>query len=842
MDARLWVSSACTPVVYNGERMLTVAKETGLLVVVRVVMSARCLVFVAALVTGAGTASAQSFEADVAPLVQASCVQCHGVRTVTPLRLAGLDFDLTDHHTFQAWEQVYERLERGEMPPATAPQPDPAVVETALGALKRALVKASLVDRGDQRTPLRRLTRLEYGYTIQDLLQVDESVGAEVARLLPAEADSGGFDTVAATQSMSALHVRGYLEAADEALDAALVVGPPPAVQHHHIDYAASPGLFGLSDCDFLACGAILKQDDGYATFSQISATFMFHSQAEGFGVAYPGRYRVSVDAYPYNADTPVTLTVYRGSGSPASLDELLGQLDLVGETPRTLTVTPFLRPGDLVVPNLADHDYPQDPWDSPDSYFVPEKHVRDYAGEGIVMKSMTIEGPLLDVWPPRSTRELLTGVEFDEDGYVRLTKAPYEHVVEIVERFATRAFRRSLEAGELEAYAKLAKPLLADDRPFVEALRVPLRAVLSAPPFVYQAAAPGALDDYALATRLSYFLWRSMPDAELFDLAGAGRLSDRHVLAEQVDRMLDDVRHQRFVKDFAGQAFRLYEMRATAPDGGLYPEFDDRLARAMERETELFLTELIARNESAGSLIDADFAFLNRQLAEHYGVAGVAGQEMRRVSLPAESPRGGLLTQASILKITANGTTTSPVPRGNFVLTQLLGQEPPPPPPGVAGLEPDTRGTTTIREQLDAHRTNAVCASCHRKIDPPGFALEAFDPIGGFRTHYRVSGGWSDGGGGGPPTDGPPVDTSGVTPKGDAFSGIAEYKQLLSRELDQVARHLTSQLLVFSTGAEVEFADRDEVERIVIDLRGDGHPMRTIIHEVVASALFRSN
>ena len=203
------------------------------------------------------------------------------------------------------------------MPPASAPQPDQALVDTALVSLKTALVGANLTARGGQRTPLRRLTRLEYGYTIQDLLHLDEAVGAELATLLPAEADSGGFDTVAANQSMSPLHVRSYLEAADRALDAALVVGPPPAIQHHNIDYAKSPGLFGLSDCDFLACGAILKQDDGYATFSQVSATFMFHSMSEGFGVAYPGRYRVSVEAYQCGNQRPQASGGQRRTAQP---------------------------------------------------------------------------------------------------------------------------------------------------------------------------------------------------------------------------------------------------------------------------------------------------------------------------------------------------------------------------------------------------------------------------------------------------------------------------------------------------------------------------------------------
>jgi len=298
-------------------------------------------------------------------------------------------------------------------------------------------------------------------------------------------------------------------------------------------------------------------------------------------------------------------------------------------------------------------------------------------------------------------------------------------------------------------------------------------------------------------------------------------------------------------VQDFGGQAFRLYEIKATTPDEGLYPEYVDHLGQAMAWETELFLTELIAEDHGIGQLIDADFTYANRRLAELYGIPGVEGEAMRKVMLPADSVRGGLLTQASILKVTANGTTTSPVPRGNFVLANLLGQPAPPPPPGVAGLEPDIRGTTTIREQLEAHRSNPVCGSCHRVIDPPGFALESFDPIGGFRTNYRAPGGTEQHGIYVVPLpylEGPPVDPSSVTPDGHAFAGIKEYKRiLLEQQLDQVARHLTSQFLVFGTGAEVDFADRDALEQILARRRDAGYPIRTLIHDVVSSDVFRN-
>ena len=795
-----------------------------------------------------GAAAAQSFEDGVTPLVQASCLACHGDRTVTPLNLARLGFDLADRETYRAWERVYERLEKGEMPPPAARQPEAPAIEAALGSLKRALVDANLSARGEQRTPLRRLTRLEFAYTIEDLLRIDSAVAETLSRTLPAEADSGGFDTVAANQSMSPLHVRAYLDAADRALDAALRTGPPPSARRHVIDYARSRYLPGIENARALGLGIVKSVPDGVVAFFDFGSTYTFHSASEGFAVTRPGRYRVTVEAYPYQADSPVTLTVYRGkmAGVAASLDELIGTFDL--ESPRAVEMRPYLRPGDLIGLSVADLDVPPDPVNSPPT--DPSQGyggMKDYTGEGIAIRSMTIEGPLPegDEWPPASTRQLLAGMAFDAAGEVVLTKAPYEHVVDAVAALAPRAFRRPLEAGELEAYAGLAAPLLAEGRPFLDAVRVPLRAVLSAPAFLYQTGDSGTLDDYALASRLSYFLWRSMPDDELLDTARAGRLSEPAVLAAHVDRMLDDDRSERFVRDFAGQAFRLYELRATTPDAGLYPEYDDRLGQAMARETELYLSTLIGENRGVDHLIDADFTFVNRRLAEHYGLPGVAGQQMRRVALAADAPRGGLLTQASVLKVTANGTTTSPVPRGNYVLASLLGQPPAPPPPGIEGLEPDTRGTTTIREQLTAHRANPVCASCHRSIDPPGFALESFDPIGGFRTSYRASGGEATFGDFTVPlpfVEGLPVDPSGVTPRGDAFAGIADYKRLMLRDdLEQVARHLASQLLVYATGAEIEFADRDAVERIVARLRDDAYPIRTMIHEVARSDLFRT-
>ena len=857
-------------------------------------------------VSSNGYAEKSNFSEDFDKLYNASCVSCHSTSDLTPLNLKKLSRDLSDGRTFQTWIRVYDRVTAGEMPPRDGPKASDQIVRSSMASLKQALMKTSIASRGDGRTPLRRLTQTEYAYTLADLLNIEEEVALELASTLPAEADSGGFDTLAKNQGISGMHVRSYLNAADRALDHAIQLGPRPKSEKYVISYKDSGYLKAISEGKYQGGGITLMQDDSAVMFFEPGSTYTMHSDTEGFRVKTPGKYNVELEAYPYQAWSPVTLTVYRGikQGIVASMDDLIGSFDLVDEAPRKVAVQTYLKPGQLIAPAPTEVDQPKNLDADQDgvaenavNYYAPENNVRTYEGEGIAMKYMSIEGPITERWPPVSTQNLLKGIEFSSNCVSSSTSKPTEssqpteldmllanvvgtsnlskmeqtlsditpaflknkapagcslgirkteqdHIVEILERFAPLAFRRPVSESEIKNLADLATPILAQERSLLDALRVPLRSILSSPSFLYQAGESGDLNEHSLASRLSYFLWRSMPDQELLDLAEKGRLTEKQVLNEQVRRMLEDSKSQRFIKDFVGQAYRLNELKATSPDKGLYPEYDDRLGQAMQMETELFLAELISENLSLENLIDSDFTFLNRRLADHYQIDEIKGQYMRKVTLPPDSPRGGLLSQAAIHKITANGTTSSPVPRGNFVLTNLLGQPAPPPPPGVAGLEPDTRGTTTVREQLSAHMSMPVCASCHTRIDPPGFALEEFDPVGGHRTKYRIHGGFAMYDGFSiamPYKDGLMVDASGITPEGTNFSGYQEYLEILKSDyLEQVARHFTSQLIAFGTGAEVSFSDRAVVEEIIQTHSDAGYPVQSLIVSVVDSSLFR--
>lgn len=496
----------------------------------------------------------------------------------------------------------------------------------------------------------------------------------------------------------------------------------------------------------------------------------------------------------------------------------------------------------------------------------------------GVVFRWLEVEGPIYDPWPPAGHKLLFGDLPMvdrplDTDtiartgrrsgdtnrfGERRFTPPPGVEVVSaqprndarrLLREFVRQAYRRPTSEGEWKRFLPVIESALKLGNNFTDAMLAGYTAVLCSPEFLCLEETPGRLDDYALAARLVFFLWNSPPDAELRRCAANHELHRDEVLRAQTERLLADPKARRFVDAFLDYWLDLRKITATAPDSGLYPDYylDDLLTESALEETQLFFAELLRGDLPARHLAASDFAMLNERLAGHYGLPPLSGVALRRTPLPKDSPRGGLLTQAAVLKVTANGTTTSPVLRGAWVMERILGQKPPPPPPSVPAVEPDIRGAVTIRQQLDRHRTQENCSVCHAKIDPAGFALENFDVMGGWRDRYRAEGG-------GTPEKGIaksgqkfafhyalPVDPSGQLPDGRTFRDVREFKQLLLENEEQLARNLARQLVVYATGAPIRFSDRSAIEKILANSRAKGYGLRTLVHEIVQSDLFTS-
>jgi hypothetical protein len=429
------------------------------------------------------------------------------------------------------------------------------------------------------------------------------------------------------------------------------------------------------------------------------------------------------------------------------------------------------------------------------------------------------------------------------------VTENPQQDAEKLLRSFVRRAYRRAMSDGEVQVFIDLFNEQYSQGLGFAKSMLAAYTAVLSSPGFLFVEEKPGRLDDFALASRLAYFLWNSEPDETLRALAERNELHRPGVLKAQTERLLNDQKSRRFVDAFTDYWLDLRKLDDTSPSTTLYNDYelDDPLKLAALEETRLFMQELFQADLSARNIVSSDFTFLNQRLAEHYDVPDVIGVKMRRVTLPKDSLRGGLMTQASILKVTANGTTTSPVLRGHWITERILGVETAPP-PKVPAVEPDIRGAVTIRQQLEKHRADQSCASCHNKMDPPGLALESFDVMGGWRDRYRAAKeGVTPASGIG--MDGQrfaffyalPVDCTGALPDGRAFQDVRDLKRLLLTDPAPIARNLVRQLAVYATGAPVRFSDRVEIERIVQRTSASDYGVRSIVQELVQSDLFQT-
>jgi hypothetical protein len=778
--------------------------------------------------------------AAIQPFLEQHCADCHDAEMKKGgLDLAALSTEATDAAALKKWVRVFDRVAAGEMPPPKKKQPSLDAVQDFMGALGADLVAKSNTQKG---TVLRRLNRREYQNTINDLL----GVKVNIIDSLPEDGRAYGFDTIGEALSISGIQMQRYMETAETALNAALY----SAERAEKTTQTAT--LESDRNKDALTKHWLKRDDGAIVVFNNggFPSTVIPNLRTQ-----HAGTYKLRVTGYGYQIEEPVVFALISGSFNFRNADNVTHSFhELPVGKPGTVEVTLHL-------------DANKGIWISPQGLNGPDGRspIKDgpanYPGEGLALMSVDLEGPLVTEWPPRGQKMLLGTAPLRQlphglppsqawrakspdfkHHYTADSADPAADARKLLPAFASAAYRRPVAAAEVEPYVKLFDAEFADGKDFLAAMRTAAIAVLCSPEFLFLNEPAGKLNDAQIASRLGYFLTRSTPDAELL----AAQLTQPATLRAQTERLLKSATLERFVADFTDGWLNLREIEFTTPDKQLYPEYDELLLDSMLRETRGFITELIQSNLSASNVIHSDFAMLNARLARHYGIPGVSGLAMQKTKLPPDSHRGGVLTHASVMKVSANGTNTSPVVRGVFVMDRILGIEPPPPPPGVPGVEPDIRGATTLRELLEKHRTMESCNGCHQAIDPPGFALENYDVIGGWRERFRS-------------IDkgeqvnlkvegrkvryrlGPPVDAAGQLPKGAKFANLADFQKLLLAGQDRVARCIIEKLLVFATGRPMGFSDRGEIDRILAASKAKGHAMRDLIHAVVQSEIFRS-
>lgn len=804
------------------------------------------------------------------------CVGCHGEdKQKGDRRLDGLSLDFSQSGNLTLIEEVLDMLNLGDMPPLEDDVKQPGLDETRemIDWLTETLTAAAETQVPDS-TIMRRLNRAEYENTLRDLLGV-HGEAFEITADFPEDVIVDGFDNVGEALVLSDFQLRRYLEVAEQYLDKAIrFESEQPKSQRYQF---TANDFGGVLPKDRTRAPVTWRVNfhDKYMDIGHGESVERHPNYPQKFskhGVPSDGYYRITVRAeaidrldHPYTAadfkidfSEPMKMAIVIApeprllSKSAYKGRREVGVFELADEVPTDYSVAVWLEKGSTpffhwtngvaskpTITRVAAKYHPEVV--RTQDYLLQEglekaKNLDNptigevYEGPRMRVHAMEIEGPIFDAWPQRS-HQVIFGTETDPRQV---------DLEETLTTFGSRAYRRPQTTEDIQHYADFVRQQQAAGKTPEAALKLGLAAMLSSPKFLYldegDEEAGRELDDYQMASRLSYFLWSSMPDESLFALAAAGELKRPEVLQSEVDRMLKDEKAGAFVTRFTDAWLRLNTLGSMLPDEKEFEAYyTQRLEQAMRVETRKYFANLLATNGPLEDFLDSDYTFVNGPLAKHYDLADVHGESFRRVNLPPGSHRGGLLGHASVLTVTANGVETSPVVRGVWVLENILGTPPSPPPPDVEPLEPDTRGSTTVREQLVKHRNVQACADCHAKIDPIGFALEFFDPIGGYRENYpgpRT---------GGKRAKGVPIDGAGELPGGEAFHNASGLKHVLLKHKHRFAHTLTEKLLVYATGREMTFRDRREISAISTSgIERDGG-LRDLVTSVVSSEIFRN-
>lgn len=781
------------------------------------------------------------YDRKVAPLLSKYCVDCHGPeKQKNDVRVDNLDLDFVGGRDRETWHDILDLLHLGDMPPEDEPQPSDDERRTLVNWITEEMTQAAEIRRSTNGLGvLRRLTRYEYNNTMSDLLGVE----LDYATNLPPEtASHDGFQNNGSVMGMSSMQLEYYLKAAQYGLSVALVEGeqpkryeaftttnaprrsdrPDPVINTSKIQPGNS---FWLRMMDYPTTGPVTVKVKAHAVIP------------EGKG---PPRMRVRIglrpDTYVTGGSVGEDIDVWNTAENPGMF-EFNGRL----EHYPMLSVTPNF-PGLLVnVHNIYD-----DGGDAMDIFTLRineqyrELNEPDPEQPWLMVESVSLLVNEFESWPPKHHTDILfKGLEVpkDELGYVR----------EVLNRFMTRAFRRSPTKDEVNHILGFYESVRPQYPEFIDAVRQALSMVLISPQFLYlvepldEGKGTRKLTGPEVASRLSYFLWSTMPDEELLELGRNGKILRSSVLRKQVQRMLRSPKAKRFVEQFTDQWLDLQSLERVAVNPQFYPDFKDRVKPAMREETQAFFSEILYNDLSALNFLQSDFTMLNEILANHYGIEGVTGNAMTRVPLLPEHRRGGLVTQASMLVGNSTGEDSHPIDRAVWILERLLDDPPSPPPANVPSLDPETPGFAqmSLKEQLEVHRLDPACGDCHKNIDPWGIPLEEFDAIGLFRTQAvrlfaekkgeartqkELAG----------------VDAYDVMPDGQEIQGAEALKAyLMSEKQDQFAEALVRKLTTYALGRSLEFTDRDPIERLTKDFKKDDYRLDDLIASIVTSKLF---